>query len=58
MPFGSNSFLLRDFSKQLLDELYTSEHLDIRIKKAQSETVETLCVRSPMMERRVCDEHS
>jgi hypothetical protein len=40
--FGSEPFLLRDISKRLLEETYTPEQLDSRIKKAKSDTTEKM----------------
>lgn len=40
--YGNEPFLLRDISKKLLQEKYTQEQLDIRVKKAKSEATEKL----------------
>ncbi len=40
--YGDKPFLLRDISKQLLEEAYTPEQLEIRIKKAKSEATEKM----------------
>lgn len=41
-PFGDEPFLLRELSKTVLEETYTPEQLDIRIKKAQSNATEKM----------------
>lgn len=41
-PFGSEPFLLRNITKQVLADTYTPEQLEIRIMKAQSEKTEKL----------------
>ena len=38
--FGDKPFLLRDVTKRVLDETYTQEQLEIRVKKAQSDKME------------------
>jgi hypothetical protein len=40
--FGDEPFLLRELSKQLLDETYTPEQLETRIKKAESDKFEKM----------------
>lgn len=40
--FGDEPFLLRDITKKVLAETYTQDQLDIRVKKAQSETTEKI----------------
>jgi T5orf172 domain len=40
--FGDNPFLLRDITKKVLADTYTPQQLDIRIKKAESETTEKM----------------
>src|SRR6266849_3890068 len=40
--FGDEPFLLRELTKQVLAETYTPEQLDIRIKKAESDTTEKM----------------
>lgn len=40
--FGDEPFLLREISKKLLTETYTSEQLEIRVKKAKSDATEKL----------------
>jgi hypothetical protein len=40
--YGDKPFLLRDLTKQVLEEKYTPEQLDIRIKKAQSNATEKM----------------
>jgi hypothetical protein len=40
--FGSEPFLLRDISKQLLAATYTPEQLEIRVKKAKSDVTEKI----------------
>ena len=39
---GNEPFLLREISKRMLDETYTSEQLDIRVKKANSDVTEKM----------------
>lgn len=39
---GDEPFLLREISKRLLSETYTSEQLEIRIKKAKSDVTEKM----------------
>jgi hypothetical protein len=39
---GDEPFLLREISKRVLDETYTPEQLEIRIKKAKSEATEKM----------------
>ena len=41
-PFGSKPFLLRELSKQLLEEIYTPVQLEIPIKKAQSDKIDKI----------------
>ena len=41
-PFGEKPFLLRELSKKVLSERYTTEQLDTVIKKAQSDKVEKM----------------
>jgi hypothetical protein len=40
--FGDEPFLLRELSRQLLAETYTPDQLDIRIKKAESDKMQTM----------------
>lgn len=40
--FGDEPFLLREISKRLLAETYTPEQLEIKIKKAKSDTTEKM----------------
>ena len=40
--FGSEPFLLRDISRRLLEETYTPEQLELRIKKAKSDATEKM----------------
>lgn len=40
--FGKEPFLLRDISRRLLAETYTPEQLEIRVKKAKSDTTEKM----------------
>src|SRR5690606_14608514 len=40
--FGEEPFLLRGISKQVLTETYSSEQLEIRVKKAKSEATEKM----------------
>lgn len=40
--YGTEPFLLRDITKQVLAERYSTDELDIRIKKAQSEKTERM----------------
>jgi hypothetical protein len=39
---GETPFLLREISKRVLDETYTSDQLEIRIKKAKSDVTEKM----------------
>jgi len=39
---GNEPFLLREFTRRLLDETYTPEQLDIRVKKANSDVTEKM----------------
>lgn len=41
-PHGDEPFLLREISKRLLSETYTTEQLEIRIKKAKSDVTEKM----------------
>jgi hypothetical protein len=40
--FGDEPFLLREIAKQVLEETYTPEQLEIRVKKAESDKMETM----------------
>lgn len=40
--FGDEPFLLREISKKILTETYTSEQLELRVKKAKSDTTEKM----------------
>ena len=40
--YGGEPFLLREISKRVLEETYTQEQLEIRIKKAQSDKTEKM----------------
>jgi hypothetical protein len=40
--FGDEPFLLRDLTKRVLEDTYTPEQLDIRIKKAHSDVTQTM----------------
>jgi len=40
--FGDEPFLLRDITKQVLDETYTPDQLELRIKKAKSDATEKM----------------
>jgi hypothetical protein len=40
--FGNEPFLLREISKRLLAETYTPDQLELRIKKAKSDTTEKM----------------
>lgn len=40
--FGNEPFLLREISKRLLADTYTPEQLEIRVKKAKSDTTEKM----------------
>ncbi len=40
--FGDEPFLLREISKRVLEETYTPEQLEIRIKKAKSDATEKM----------------
>ena len=40
--YGEEPFLLREISKRVLAETYTAEQLEIRVKKAKSDTMEKM----------------
>src|SRR4051794_26247197 len=40
--FGNEPFLLREISKRVLEETYTPQQLEIRVKKAESDATQTL----------------